>query len=47
MKNNIDLDTSFNPTEVSIQKVLTESKTALIHYEANVPAKYGCMVRLI
>ena len=45
MKNNIDLDTSFNPIEVSIQKVLSEPKTALIHFEGNVPAKYGCMVR--
>lgn len=44
MKNNIDLDTSFNPIEVSIQKVLSEPKTALIHFEGNVPANHGCMV---
>ena len=47
MRNNIDLETSFNPTEVSIQKVLREPKTALIQFEVNVPAKYGCMVRPI
>ena len=45
MKNNIDMDDSFNPEEISIEKVLREPNTALFHFEGNVPAKYKCLVR--
>ena len=45
MKNNIDMDDSFNPEEISIEKVLREPKTALFHFEGNFPAKYKCLVR--
>ena len=45
MKNNIDMDDSFNPEEISIEKVLREPKAALFHFEGNVPANYKCLVR--
>ena len=39
------MENSFNPTEISIQKVLNEPNTALFHYENNVPEDYKCLVR--
>ena len=45
MKNNIKMEDSFNPTEISIQKVLNESNTALFQFEENVPENYKCLVR--
>ena len=46
MSNNINMEESFNPTNISIQKVLNEPNTALFHFETSV-AKYKCSVRLI
>ena len=46
MKNNIKMEEAFNPTEISIQKVLNEPNTALFHYEAYVPENYKCLVRI-
>ena len=47
MKNNIRIEDAFNPTEISIQKVLNESNTALFQFEGNVPENYKCLVRQI
>ena len=48
MKNNINMEDSFNSIEISIQKVLNEPNTALFWYlEDVVSEKYKCLVRLI
>ena len=47
IKNNIHMDSSFNPTEISIQKVLEEPKSALFHLEAHVPNSDKCLVRFL
>ena len=45
MKNNINMEDSFNPIKIGIQKVLNEPNTALFHYENNVPEEYKCLVK--
>ena len=45
MENNINKEEAFNPTDISIQKVLNEPNTALFHFEGNVPEYYKCLVR--
>ena len=44
MKNNINMEDSFNSIEVSIQRVLNEPNTALFAFEGNVPENYRCLV---
>ena len=45
MKNNINMEDAFNPTEISIQKVLNKSNTALFQFEEDIPENYKCLVR--
>lgn len=48
MNNNIHMESSFNPIEISIQKVLKEPKSALFHFEGKMnERKEKCLVRLL
>ena len=47
MKNNIRMEDAFNPNEISIQKVLNESNTALFQFEDHVSGNNRCLVRQI
>ena len=42
------MESSFNPIEISIQKVLKEPKSALFHFEGKMNEhKDNCLVRLL
>lgn len=48
MNNNIHMESSFNPIEISIQKVLKEPKSALFYFEGKMNEhKDKCLVRLL
>ena len=48
MDNNIHMESSFNPTEISIQKVFKEPKSALFHFEGNgLQHNDKCLVRFL
>lgn len=47
MKNNINMEDSFNPIKIGIQKVLNEPNTAFFAIDVDVPEKYKSLVRPI
>ena len=47
MKNNINMEDSFNPIKIGIQKVLNEPNTAFFAIDVDVPKNYKSLVRHI
>ena len=49
MNNNIHMESSFNPIEISIQKVLKEPKSALFNFESKLSQTHTekCLVRFL
>ena len=45
MKNNINMEDSFNPIKIGIQKVLNEPNTAFFAIDVDVPDNYKSLVR--
>ena len=45
MKNNINMEDSFNPIKIGIQKVLNEPNTAFFAIDVDVPENYKSLVR--